>query len=112
MEWHGGNVTEPLPKPAGPPGSTGPAGNATTSLIFDTGGIDLVAGQEYVIFVSLPANHGLYYSYLEEGTGPGYTDGSTVTIDSDSPSDWTSQAWTVGEPTSSDPSLLTAAQSA
>jgi hypothetical protein len=54
-------VTEPLPKPAGPPGSTGPAGNATTSLIFDTGGIDLVAGQEYVIFVSLPANYGLYY---------------------------------------------------
>jgi hypothetical protein len=104
--WNGTQATGPNLFQSLPVSNGFPKLDAPPFPIFDTGGIDLVAGQEYVIFMSLPAHVDFIYSYLIGGTGAGYPDGSTVRIDSDNPSDWTSQAWKVGEPTSSTPNFL------
>lgn len=72
----------------------------TPSPIFETGGINLEAGQEYVIFIN--PDNGVYLDYLQTGTGPGYADGSTVTTQGADPSLWTTEAWSVGLPTFED----------
>jgi PEP-CTERM motif len=81
--------------------------------IFETGGINLEAGGEYVIFVNVLVYYqGAYHpgdfypDYLQPGTGPGYTGGSSVTTQSLDPSLWTTEAWSVGVPGAGDNDAL------
>jgi hypothetical protein len=73
---------------------------ATPTPIFDTGGIDLVAGGQYVVFVSSTPQSADFLSHLINGTGTGYPDGPSVYIESSDPSVWTTQNWIVGVPNS------------
>jgi hypothetical protein len=70
--------------------------------IFETGGINLTAGAEYVIFLDVlptnPADLGVYY-VDELQSGAGYADGTSVRILSDDPSVWTTEDWQEFEPT-------------
>jgi hypothetical protein len=75
-----------------------PQNNLGPIVIFNTGGINLQAGQEYVIFLAETPGSAEYFSHLIAGTGPGYTDGSTVFFESIDPSLWTAFAWGVGLP--------------
>jgi hypothetical protein len=98
--WDGTKATGPNLFESGPTNFGPITANGTPDPIVDTGGIDLTAGQEYVIFANLlPGLDHIYHtSGMVPGSGPGYSDGSTVFIDSSDPSVWTSQAWTVGDP--------------
>ena len=97
--WDGHKATGPslyqspvVPMPGGLSVNTPPA------PIFNTGGINLQAGQEYVIFVALTPDASAYFNYLIAGSGPGYTDGSTVELASIDPAAWTTQDWHIGLP--------------
>jgi hypothetical protein len=82
--------------------------------IFETNGINLEAGGEYVIFVNVLAYYqgeyhaggDFYPDYLQPDTGPGYPGGSTVTTQSLDPSLWTTEAWSVGLPGAGDNAAL------
>jgi PEP-CTERM motif len=67
--------------------------------IFETGGLDLIAGQEYVIFVD--AENSVYLDYLMTsiGSAVGGSDSNgnyTVTTQNADPSLWTTEAWSIG----------------
>jgi PEP-CTERM motif len=67
--------------------------------IFETGGLNLIAGQEYVIFVD--AENSVYLDYLmtSDGNAVGGPDSNgnyTVTTQNADPSLWTTEAWSIG----------------
>jgi hypothetical protein len=62
----------------------------SVSPIFETGGLRLTAGGQYVIFVSV--EQALYLAALNSGTP--YSGGESVWVESgNEPSDWTSETW-------------------
>jgi hypothetical protein len=100
--WDGSEATGPALyvsalTPVGTP--TGPDATFPPSPIFETGGLNLKAGREYVIFVDV--ENSLYLDYLMSANGgtvggPGDDDNTTVMTQNADPSLWTTQAWSIG----------------
>ena len=75
--------------------------SAAPVQIFETGGLNLEAGQEYVIFADVEGD--FYESALVAGTGSGYGGGSSVYTQGADTALWTTEAWSVGLVNGADP---------